>query len=83
MTTPKRWPKNARRARDEAADRVQDAIRFLSPLIENGHHLTKTDTLIRQARALSALKDAAMWLHSAGAPIQPFEGGAPLATGDK
>lgn len=82
MTAPKRWPKNARRARDEAAERVQDAIRYLSPLIENGHHLTQTDTLIRQARALSALKDAAMWLHSAGAPIIPFEGGPPLSIED-
>lgn len=77
MTAPKRWPKNARRARDEAADRVQDAIRFLAPLIQNGHSLTETDKLLRQARALDALRQAQAWLMDAGAPVKPFEGGGP------
>lgn len=83
MTAPKRWPKNARKARDEAAERVQDAIRFLSPLIQNGHHLTETDRIIRQARALDSLRQAAAWLREAGAPIQPFEGGGPPLRADE
>lgn len=83
MPLPKRWPYKAKQQRDQAAERVMDIIRFLTPLVENGYTLTETEELRRQARALSAAKSAAMWLMKAGAPIQPFENGPPMAMEDE
>ena len=78
-TTPKPWPQNAIRARNQAAERVQDAIRVLSPLVYEKRTFTRGEILLRAFRALNSCQIAVQWLMDAGAPVVPFEDGAPMA----
>jgi hypothetical protein len=70
MTKAREWPNVARVQRDQAADAAMEGIRVLRPLVE-GMQLDRTETLRRQAQALSLMQRIAWLLTSAGAPLRP------------
>lgn len=70
MTKAREWPNVAREQRDQAAEAAMDGIRILRPLVE-GVQLDRTETLRRQAQALTLMQRIAWLLTSAGAPLRP------------
>lgn len=81
-TTRKTWPRHMKRYRNQAGERVQDALRLLYQYRHNGFKLTETGKLSQLKEIEGKLKDAVAWLILAGAPLEPFEGGGPPLRGE-
>jgi len=71
MTEPRKWPNNAREARDRAAEEAVRGMRALRPLVVNGREFTETERLRRAATALDALQTIARFLEGVGAQTRP------------
>ena len=69
VTRAKRWPNNAAWARDDAATEFVRISRMLLPLVE-GERLDQTETLRRQAVALSAAQSGLVALTRVGARVR-------------
>jgi len=63
------WPNNAREQRDQAGEAAVRGMRALGPLVE-GVLVDRTETVRRQAVALTELQRIAWLMASAGAPIR-------------
>lgn len=73
MTTRQReWPNGAKAARDEAAERLQEIVNELKPMVEE-KPLTSDAIYRRCARAHARALEALLWLKSAGACTRPVE----------
>lgn len=70
MTKRRDWPNAAAVQRDQAAEAAVHGIRLLSPLVQ-GIQVDRTETLRRQAQALSEFQRIAWLLHAVGAQIRP------------
>lgn len=66
MTKARPWPNGAAWARDDAAAELVRAIRALTDLV-NGEPMDRTETLRRQAVALTACQHALLLLERVGA----------------
>jgi hypothetical protein len=78
MATERRpWPRHALKCRNQAADRIMDALIKLYDIRQNGHTKTRTGNLYDLAEVSNLLWQAACWLQQAGAPIEPLEDWGP------
>lgn len=71
MTEPRGWPNNAREARDQAAENINDALVRLSGLM--GRTDVSADTARELAIVYTRMSNAVRWLEKHGAQTQPRE----------
>lgn len=69
VTDTKRWPDLACEQRNAAAEEAVQAVRMLRPLVK-GELFDRTETLRRQAVALSAAERIVGLMLEAGAPVR-------------
>jgi hypothetical protein len=69
-TQRRAWPNAAKEARDQAGEAAMHGIRMLRPLVD-GEQVDRTETVRRQAQALSDLQRIAWLMAAQGAPIRP------------
>ena len=67
MTTPRRWPTNAKWARDDAAQDLQDAIKHLTPLLNHNDDAVAAAS----GRAAFLTQKALRTLEAVGAATKP------------
>jgi hypothetical protein len=62
VTAPRKWPTDAKRSRDEAAEEIVAALRDMEEDAEKSHKV---------AKAMIHIQKALRWLESQGAATKP------------